>query len=229
MDEIKTSVRQESYSLNGEGAQGMVRLNRRGEMVVVPVELQWALDGRVFNASNAVQETDEAIAETGRGSDNVNPSLLVDVPSGTTIIPLEVIIDLGNTPGTSVDMNFTINTDDALRYSAGGAAITPVNMRKDDPRSSTCIVKSASTQITATANTDDDTIFNLMVEAEATPRTAVAGLPLLNWTSKLYVPPVLIGPASLLVFMMSASSNDQEMYWSIKWAEFATTEIVAPS
>lgn len=227
VDTINTAVRQESYSLDGEGAAGHIRLNRRGELVIVPVELQWALDGRVFNASNAVQETDEAFAETGRGTANINPSLLVDVPSGKTIIPLEVIIDLGNTPGTSVDMNFTINTDDATRYSSGGAAITPINMRKDDPRASACPVYSGSTQIVASANTDDDTIFNLMVEAEATPRTAVAGLPLVNWTSKLYVPPVLVGPASLLVFMMSASTNDQEMYWSIKWAEFDTTEVVA--
>lgn len=226
-DEIKTSVRQESYELNGEGATGRVRLNRRGELVVPDWMTQLVLDGRVFNASNAVQETDEPIAETGRGSDNVNPSLLVDVPSGTTIIPLEVIIDLGNTPGTSVDMNFTINTDDAVRYVSGGGAITPVNMRKDDPRTSTCIVKSASTQIVASANTDDDTIWNTMVEEEATARTTVSGLPLVFWTARTYIPPVLIGPASFLVYMMSASTNDQEMYWSIKWAEFDTTEVVA--
>ena len=226
-DEIKTGVRQESYLLSGEGSVGQIRLNRRGEMVVVPVELQWAIDGRVFNASNAVQETDEAFAETGRGTANINPSLLVDVPTGTTIIPLEVIVGLGNTPGTSVDMNFTLNTDDVTRYSSGGAAITPINMRKDDPRTSACPVYSGSTQIAASVNTDDDTIFNLMVEAEATPRTAVSGTPLFYWTSKLYVPPILIGPASFLFYMMSASTNDQEMYWSIKWAEFATTEVVA--
>ena len=228
-DEIKTSVRQESYELNGEGSQGKVRLNRRGELVIVPLELQWSMDGRVFNASNAVQETDEAIVETSRGSNSINPSLLVDVPSGTTIVPLEVIVDFGNTPGTSKDMVFTINTDDAIRYSSGGGAITPVNMRKDDPRSSTCIVKSASTQIVASNNTDDDTIFCSMVEEEATPRTTNAGTPLFEWTAKKYVPPTLIGPASLLVYLTADTTNDQEMNWSIKWAEFAATEIVAPS
>lgn len=223
-DEIKTITRQDSYSVASEGSQGLVRLNPRGELVAMDIYQQFVLDGRVFNASNAVQETDEAIAETGRGTANINPSLLVDVPSGTTIIPLEVIVDLGNTPGTSVDMNFSINTDDAVRYSSGGAAITPINMRKDDPRSSNCPVYSASTQIVASANTDDDTIFATMHEAEATPRTVVGG-PLFFWTARQYIAPVLIGPAALLVYMMSAATNDQEMYWSIKWAEFSTAEI----
>lgn len=226
-DEIKTGVRQESYLLSGEGSVGQIRLNRRGEMVSVPLDLQLVLDGRVFNASNAVQETDELILESSRGSNSINPSLLVDVPSGTTIIPMEVLIDFGNTPGTSKDMVFTINTDDAVRYVSGGAKISPVNMRKDDPRSSSCPVYSASTQIVASSNTDDDTIFVQMVEEEATPRTVVSGLPLFYWTSKLFIPPVLIGPAAFLVYLVADTTNDQEMNWSIKWAEFDTTEVIA--
>lgn len=225
-DEIKTSVRQESYSIHSDGEQGLVRLNRRGELVVPDWMTQLVLDGRVFNASNAVQETDEAFAETGRGTNNINPSILMDVPNGKTAIPLELIVDLGNTPGTSVDMNFTINTDDAVRYVSGGAAITPINMRKDKPRTSGCPVYSGSTQIVASSNTDDDTIWNTMVEAEATARTVVSGIPLVFWTAKTNIPPVLIGPASFLFFMMAASTNDQEMYWSLKWAEFDTTEVV---
>lgn len=226
-DEIKTGVRQESYLLSGEGSVGQIRLNRRGEMVTVPLDLQLVLDGRMFNASNAAQETDELIVETGRGSSNINPSLLVDVPNGTTIIPMEVLIDLGNTVGTSKDMVFTINTDATTRYSSGGAKITPVNMRKDKPRSSSCPVYSASTQIAASASTDNDTIFVQMVEEEATPRTVVSGLPLFYWTSKLFTPPVLIGPAAFLVYLTADTTNDQEMNWSIKWAEFDTTEVVA--
>ena len=67
-DEIKTRVRQDSYSVDSEGSQGLVRLNPRGELVAMDIYQQFALDGRVFNASNAVQETDEAIVETGRGT-----------------------------------------------------------------------------------------------------------------------------------------------------------------
>jgi len=223
--EFVTEVMQDSYHTTGEGTTGKIRLNPRGEIVVPDFFTQLVLDGRVFNASNAVQETDETIVETGRGTANINPSLLLDVPTGTTVIPLEVIVDFGNTPGTSVDMVFTINTDDAVRYSSGGGAITPINMRKDDPRSSACLFKSASTQIVASSNTDDDTIYCSMLEVEATPRTTNAGLPLFFWSSRLYTPPVLIGPASFLVFLTADTTNDQELNWSVKWAEFATTDI----
>ena len=224
-DIVRSYVQQDTYSGVAEQGAVALRVNPRGELVTPDWFTQLVLDGRVFNASNAVQETDEAFVETGRGTNNVNPSLLVDAPSGTTIIPLEVIIDFGNTPGTSKDMVFTINTDDTTRYSSGGAAITPINMRKDDPNTSGCSVYSGSTQIVASANTDDDTIFCTMIEEEATPRTAVAGLPLFFWTAKQYIPPVLIGPASLLVFVTAATTNDQEMNWSVKWAEISTAQI----
>jgi len=223
--EFVTEVQQDSYHTVSEGSSGKLRLNPRGELVVPDFYTQLVLDGRVFNASNAVQETDEAICETGRGTNNINPSLLLDVPTGTTAIPLEVIIDIGNSPGTSVDMVFTINTDDKIRYASGGAAITPINMRKDDPRTSNCPFYSASTQIVAAANTDDDTIYCQMMEAEATPRTATSGEPWFLWTARKYTPPVLIGPAAFLVFIMAASTNDQELNYSVKWAEFATTDI----
>ncbi len=222
---LDTEIKQDSYPAYVEGTAGKIRLNPRGELVVPDFFLQLALDGRVFNASNAVQETDEAFVETGRGTNNVNPSLLLDVPTGTTVIPLEVIIDFGNTPGTSKDMVFTINTDDTTRYSSGGAAITPINMRKDDPQTTACSVYSGSTQIVASANTDDDTIFCSMVEEEATPRTTNAGLPLFFWTARQYIPPVLIGPASFLVFVTADTTNDQELNWSLKWAEIPTANI----
>ncbi len=224
-DEIKTEVRQDSYSTHADGEQGKVRLNRRGELVVADQFLQWAVDGRVFNASNAVQETLEDLSETARGSNNVNPALLLVAPSGKTAIPLEIIVDQG-LDGTDEDIAFTICTDDANRYSSGGAVITPINMRKDDPRLAGCRMYSGSSTITASANTDDDTIYSAWVTAEAVPKTTQSGVPTLFWSARNNISPVLIGPASLLVFIVSATA-DQTYNWSIKWAEFDTTEVVA--
>jgi len=220
--EFVTEVMQDSYHSTGEGTTGKLRLNPRGELVVPDFFTQLVLDGRVFNASNAAQETLEDLSETSRGASNVNPALLLDVPTGTTAVPLEVLLDIG-ADGTDEDIAITICTDDATRYSSGGAAITPVNMRKDDAQSSACTFKSGSSTITAAANTDDDTLYSARIAAEGAPRTSVTGTPSFFWTARLYTPPVLIGPASLLVFIVSATA-DQTYMWSVKWYELPTTD-----
>lgn len=224
-DEIKTRVQQESYMTYGDGVQGEMRLNRRGEAVMPDPFTQLVADGRVFNTSNAVQETLEDLSETARGSDNVNPALLLDVPSGTTAIPLEIMLDIG-VDGTDEDIAITVNTDDDVRYSSGGVAITPVNMRKDDPRSVKCKMYSGSSTITASANTDDDTIDSARLPAEALPKSTETGEPSYLWTAKKRIAPVLIGPASLLVFAVSATA-DQTYNWSVKWVEYDTTEMTS--
>ncbi len=222
-DEIKTSVQQESYFLSTDGSLGKVRLNRRGEIVMPDPYTQLVADGRVFNASNAVEETAEDITLASRTGSNVNPSLLLNVPEGTTALPLEVMMDMV-TEGSSEDTYLTICTDDASRYTSGGGAITAINMRKDDPRSSNCIFKSGSTTIVSPANTDDDTIWSVHIDAEATPVTVATGMPTILWTARTSIPPMLIGPAAFLVYIHHAT-DDSTWMWSVKWAEFATTEV----
>jgi hypothetical protein len=193
-------------------------MNPRGELIVPDWMVQLAMDGRVFNVSNAIQEAGDLAGETGPGSDNVNPSFLVDVPSGTTAIPLEVLLTPEGT-GTSGDWPVVrISTDDVVRHSSGGAAITPINMRKDDPNTSSCSAYSGSTQIVAIANVDDDTIWHSSYDLSARSNEQ------LLWTAKKYVPPVLIGPASLLVFI-TVNNVNEEISYSIKWAEFSTPNI----
>lgn len=222
-DEIKTIVRQDSYLVSPEGSVGKIRLNPRGELVIVDQYMQWVLDGRVFNASNAVEETAEDITLASRTANNINPSLLLNVPSGTTAIPIEVMMDMV-TEGSSEDTYLAICIDDADSYTSGGGAITPINMRKDDPRNSTCIFKSGTTTIVSPTNTDDDTIYSIHIDAEATPVTVYPGVPTMLWTARANIPPVLIGPAALLVFIHHAT-DDSTWMWSVKWAEFATAEV----
>ena len=90
MSEIRGGVRQDSYDVQGEGRAHNVRMNPRGEIIVPDWVTQLVMDGRVYNISSAVQEAGDLLGETSPGTNNVNPSILVDVPSGTTIIPLEL-------------------------------------------------------------------------------------------------------------------------------------------
>lgn len=225
MVDIRAVVGQSTYAVAGEGAFIGPRANPRGELITPDWYTQLVMDGRVFNASNAVQETFEALSVNGRGTDNINPSLLLDVPSGTTIIPLEVMLEADVAEATSEDETYSINTDDKVRFVSGGVAITAINMRKDDPNASVASFYSGSTAIVANADEDNDTIYAQTVYAEATPPTTVKGTPLLLWTARTYIPPVLIGPASFLVFIQTATA-DQNYWWSVKWAEIPTVQVV---
>jgi len=222
MSDIRLRMRQNTYDAVGEGQPVLARGNRRGELVVPDWMTQLAIDGNVFNISHAVQETGDLCGETSPGSDNVNPSILVDVPSGTTIIPLEVLLGVEGT-GTAGDWLCRISTDDGVRYSSGGGALTPVNMAKDDPSTSSTSAYSGSTQIVASANTDDDTIWFRRIDQAALGDSG--NMSLAHWSAKQFTPPILIGPASLLIYVI-VGNVDNEVLFSVKWAEFDTGDVI---
>jgi hypothetical protein len=218
---FRTFVQQDAYRVGAEGGAVAVRANPRGEVVVPDWYTQLALDGRVYNISTSVQETGDLLGETAPGTNNVNPSILVDVPTGTTIIPIELTVMAEGT-GTSGDWAvIRMSTDDTTRYSSGGASITPINMRKDDPNTSSVSAYHGGTQVVASANTDDDTLWYSSYDQGA---FGAAGNKVQSWSARNGVPPVLIGPAALLVFVQ-VNNVDEEVLWSLKWAEFSTTDI----
>ena len=218
---FRTFVQQDAYRVGSEGGAVAVRANPRGEVVVPDWYTQLALDGRVYNISTSVQETGDLLGETGPGTNNVNPSILVDVPTGTTIIPIELTVMAEGT-GTSGDWAvIRMSTDDTTRYSSGGASITPINMRKDDPNSSSCSAYHGGPAIVATANTDDDSIW---FSSYAQGAFGDAGNKSMRWSARDGVPPILIGPAALLVYV-DVNNDDEEVLWSLKWAEFSTTDV----
>lgn len=217
-DEIKTSVRQESYEVNGEGSTGRLRLNRRGELVNIDIYQQWVFDGRVFMASNAARETAEATGSTSFS--DTDPALLLDVPSGKTAVPIEMIINQGGTVAGG-NITFLVTLSDKIRYASGGVLLTAQNLRFDEPRSSSCRFYTGSTAIVVAANTDDLTLWgqNLIHDID----TLEGGN--FNWSARKYIAPVLVGPAAMPIYAV-ASSTQPSFFYSIKWAEFDTTEVI---
>ncbi|HHT9130885.1 MAG TPA: hypothetical protein ACFYED_00160 [Candidatus Tripitaka californicus] len=202
------------------GAEGTTpdnRVNRQGSAVSIPQYMQWAIEGRVFGISPLVQEAGDLLGETSPGTDNINPGILVQVPTGTTIVLLEMMFAHEGT-GTVGDWMIRASLDGKLRYSSGGGANTIYNLRKDKPRASLCSAYNGGTQIVANANTDDDTFWVAGID------DSVQALNAVRWSALEHVPPVLVGPSSLLVFV-KVSNVDEEVNYSVKWAEFLTTEI----
>ena len=223
-DEIKTSVRQESYELNGEGSTGKVRLNRRGELVGIDQYQQWVFDGRVYLLSNIARETAAAMGTASATFADTDPAILIDVPSGTTMIPLEILLNQGGTVGGGV-VTVLITLEDAIRYSSGGIAIPKQNMRFDEPRTSACAAYEGTTDIVTSAATDDITLYGTILDQDVgtTPGSVATRV---HWTARQYIAPELIGPASLVIYTY-CSTPQPSWFFSIKYAEFDTTEVKA--
>lgn len=223
-DEIKTSVRQESYELNGEGSTGKVRLNRRGEVVGIDQYQQWVFDGRVYLLSNIARETAAAMGTASASFADTDPAILIDVPSGTTMIPLEILLNQGGTVGGG-PVTVLITLEDAIRYVSGGIAIPKQNMRFDEPRTSACAAYEGTTDIVSAAATDDITMYGTILDEDVATIPGSVGTRV-HWTARQYIAPELIGPASLVIYTYCATPQPS-WFFSIKYAEFDTTEVVA--
>lgn len=124
-------VRQNSYSNYSEGQERAARLNRRGELVVIDFFSQCIFDGRVFHEQVG---TEDAPVNTTGAVDDTLGNILWDNPVGYSAMPFFVqwsIVDL--TTGTlALAM---LEVDRALnRWSSGGTAYVPENLRTDRPR-----------------------------------------------------------------------------------------------
>jgi len=219
-NEIETSVRQDTYETNGEGAAGRIRLNRRGELVTVDLYDQLVSDGRVFIGSNVARETAAAMGTASATFDDTDPALLLDVPTGTTAIPLEIIMNQAGTVAGGNTM-VLITLSDKLRYTSGGVAIPRQNMRFDEPRTSNCPFYEGTTDIVAIANTDDITLWGNMLVHD------VDGLygSNVDWSARKFLAPRLVGPASMVIYAYAASTQPSYLF-SIKWAELDTTDVI---
>ena len=90
------------------------------------------------------------------------------------------------------------------------------NMRFDEPNSSAC---SSYTGATAGANTDDITLFAGQFEANVDSGEGVGQV---HWSYKKHLVPLLVGPASLLVYTF-AGTTQPSWFFTFKWAELSTS------
>ena len=124
-------VRQNSYNNYSEGQERSARLNRRGELVVVDFFAQAIFDGRAFNLQIG---TEDAPVNTTGTLDDTLGDLLWDNPVGYTAFPLGINFQIADMT-TATTINMMLEIDRALnRYSSGGTAYVPENLRTDRPR-----------------------------------------------------------------------------------------------
>lgn len=124
-------VRQNSYQNYSEGQERPARLNRRGELVVIDFFSQAILDGRVFHEQVG---TEDAPVNTTAAVDDTLGNILWDNPVGYAAMPMYAswhIVDVttATLPLAMLEIDRALN-----RWSSGGTAYVPENLRTDRPR-----------------------------------------------------------------------------------------------
>ncbi len=218
-----TMVQQDSYSAHKDGTAGLIRLNRRGEVIPADWIMQLIFDGRVFIASNVAMETvnllgDASYAEAVAG-------LALDVPNGVTVIPLEIVLtQAGTVAGGDITVLMTVDTK--LRITSGVAS-TPRNylINATEPYPSMCTVKShkeGTTNLVVATPAGDYSFYSKMMAEDI-----VSGYDQqVIWTARDYPPPIIKGPGAVVIYTYPATSTAPSYFWHMIWAEIPTTNAV---
>ena len=168
-----------------------------------------ASQGRIFTASDAAAN-DRVTGQTSFA--NTTPTFLLQVPDGTTAVPL--LVTLGQT-GTVAGGAITviIEMDNADRYSSSGTSETILNNKTGGVVSTgNCVLYSGATATNAYGVRN----FGVTVGPDVEPAEGISNEILWTPTS---TPEFLVGPASFLIYTFAATTGPTWL-WTIKWAEF---------
>jgi hypothetical protein len=216
-------VRQNNLLSLGDGnvpANPMLRMG-------IPAEAsKWdlfALMGRMFNLKQATIGT--AIAGSAQAAGAIvltAPTVRFTVPTGTTVFPRHINLSYASAAGTDNEIALIYSETDS--YTSGGTAVTPLNWRSDNPRSTavtncyvaagSAVVEAGLTRVRALYQDVIPTAFG----ANQTDQYVVD-----KWFPDL-VP--IIGPASVLFFFVGATTTSTN-YFSMDWAEVPTVSVQA--
>ncbi len=140
--------------------------------------------------------------------DDTTLNMLVDVPTGKTIMLAEASCHVSDlTTGTLAQV--LIEADNAkVRYSSGGTAFTPLNMNNTYSNGSG-VNAYVGPDITAAAKTTGGSLeiarFDISSDAKAT-MLADENINFL-WTARLNIPVIVQGPGSILLHFGSATAD----------------------
>jgi len=176
--------------------------------------LTWlAAEGKVFYASDADQN-DTVTGQTSFA--NTTPTFLLDIPSGTAVIPLMVrLAQTGTVAGGAVDI--LMEFDNATRYASGGTSETVLGARTTGAKTNACTLYSGATAAAGYGvRVDGVTLGQDVSPAEGANN------------EYLWVPQsgldFLVGPAAWAIYTY-AGTTGPTWYWTVKWAEVPSTEL----
>ena len=219
-------VRQNSYEDYSEGQDRFARLNRRGELVIMNFFDQIVLDGRGYHMQIG---TEDAPVNSTTSIDDQLAWAVADNTVGYAMIPLlfEVVFDLAD---TAVNSDIMLEWDkDKVRYSSGGTAFVPANMRGDDPRAAVGTFY-VGTDVTVAAKS---AVPNSVELARRAPNEDVITDPTtgkFGWDPVIYsckTRPIVVGTdACSFVLHVGAGTADLNAYGVFQFAQLPKESVV---
>ena len=186
----------------------------------------YVMSGRVFMLQFGTE--DAPVASTGSIDDQLAMAI-VDVPSGTIIMPLWGQGVVGTwTTGTLI--NYMIEVDNAkIRRASGGTAFTPICLRTDlDNGTGSAGVSgcnayvSGASDVVAAAKTSGGSLEIYRESIEVNVGDAADYWPKMEYNP--VISPLVVGPASVVVHFGAAA--DLTVYGNLMWAELPSANII---
>ena len=221
----KAKARQTSaISSVSEGNDVYVRALRDGTLLSAEWILAQTIRGRLMCAAAGVLSTPITWTATA-ACDQTKAAVMVDVPLGTTIFPLQIALQM-EAYGTNAIFECAASTGSG-GVSAGGTAVTVKNMRSDAPYSTNCTVTSDLTGGTA-LTTNDAEFWHDGLQVAITKATAVNNIAnkddfkfVWNYKDGLFCP-IVVGAGQLVVTQGSQAGTG---FCKVFWIEVPTSEV----
>ena len=214
-------------AIAGENDQVQARGTRDGALFTAPWIQGLILEGRCYMIQVGALTTPIQGGGAGTIVDLDQPEVNIGVPSGTTILPFRIDVQV-ECSATEADNEISeiIIGFDRLATNAGGTFTdeTAVNLRTDNPNASLCDPNSAYT----VNQTTEPTVIEL---ARRQRQPIVYGTPTVHEDTALHLlyeplySQAIVGPAQLLVYWGGVAAVSG--YAQVFWAELPTTSRIS--
>ena len=228
---IKAKGRQtSSVASESEGSDVFLRAMRDGSLINVPWVQAKAIEGKVFCAQTGVMTSPVTFSPVVAGD---MPDLAVTVPSGTTIIPVYISVNMEDTGTVLAADVFAIASKVYDNAVTATATITITNLRTDKATGgSQCtaysVITSNGTDLeTATYNYVEfwRPLAGMVEDAETSSAASLnPAISFSKWTiGNAVVPPIIVGTSTLGVF---AGTQAGTGFITAMWVEEPTANLI---
>lgn len=228
-------VRQNSYENYSEGQDRLARINKRAELVVVDWYTQMVLDGRTFAVQIGTIDAAGGVNSTGTAPADTLVWAVTDAAVGSVVIPVWAQVAI-ETWTTATLVNFMLEADmGTLRYSSGGTAFIPLNMRGDSPRTSSNVSRvntsTGAGVVTAAKSTiggvdGSHEFYQNAIEVNVGNAADAATDAGMTWQAKDSGQiPVIVGPGAFL-FHLAVASADLTATGGYHFVELPTESVI---
>jgi hypothetical protein len=215
-------IRQDSLTTLGDGNTPPAPMARMGIPAMMSKWDLFALAGRMFTLSQTTCGTPlTGSAAAAGGIVLTAPTVRFTVPTGYTVFPRRFTLSYATLAGVDNEIAVISSTGDS--YTSGGTALTPLNLRQDQPIA-TKVIKCYHADSSAIVEAALTTV-RMHYQANI-PLAFAAGESFWNTVVVWDDLRPIVGPASVLIFISSKTTANTH-YFSFDWAEVETGNVKA--